>query len=399
MSNISTLPTSQWQNDYQKAQRNRKLADFLMQESMTPTQGQMAGRYYVGPGIGDGLVKLGNALLSRNLNKGADETENNALAARSQINNKALADFLTASSPVDGVKPDNQALGKALLQYQSTTGADVPDSIVKLMSGQGAGNKFGLNPTYLKDEQGNVVIGQLSETGGIQPVALPKGMSVAPQIDWKDAGGQFVGLGKFGGPVAQGPAKTVDPTSVYNQGQQNYRFTAEPELAARREVAVSRAKDALETQSTVSTAAPLLDRMDSIVTKLPPNALSYTANDLLSKFGKGNKEMNDAIGQFNSFAAQAQTVAKKQSGPQSDKDVQSYQAQMGVVADPSASIDQRIGALKAARQFLEILKGKYPQIYGGAAPVSAPAGGRPATVAPAATKPGAKGLGDIFGGM
>lgn len=122
MSDIT--PTQPWQSDLQAAQRRRQLAQALMQNVMTPTQGQMIGRYYVGGGIGDGLAKMGQALLARSYNNQADQTEQGAISAQQAAKQKAMGDFLSA------IKPQQQTemvpTGNMLPGHDTGSGTTMP---------------------------------------------------------------------------------------------------------------------------------------------------------------------------------------------------------------------------------------------------------------------------------
>jgi hypothetical protein len=64
-------------------------------------------------------------------------------------------------------------------------------------------NEYGLNPIYGKDSQGNLVIMQPSKQGGVKQVDLPKGVSLAPGIDYLNTGTGFVPVDKRGGVVPE----------------------------------------------------------------------------------------------------------------------------------------------------------------------------------------------------
>lgn len=167
-----TMINQPWQADLQGAQRRRQLAQALMGNVMAPAQGQMIGRYYVGDGIGAGIAKLGQALLARSYNRSADETEQNALAAKQAAQEKAMTDFtgaisgqpeLDPSSIGDVInggslrytsgKPSNRDLGMALLKARNA-GLDVDKDTAQLLMGDNAPiEALGVVQT---DENGNV---------------------------------------------------------------------------------------------------------------------------------------------------------------------------------------------------------------------------------------------------
>ena len=52
--------------------RRQAMVDALRQQSMDPMRGQMAGRVYVAPGIGDAIAKVGTAYMAGQQQQGVD---------------------------------------------------------------------------------------------------------------------------------------------------------------------------------------------------------------------------------------------------------------------------------------------------------------------------------------
>lgn len=69
----------------QQLARKQAMVDALRQGAMDPMRGQMAGRVYVAPGIGEAIAKMGTAYMSGQQQKGVDAsmTDMNARRARS----------------------------------------------------------------------------------------------------------------------------------------------------------------------------------------------------------------------------------------------------------------------------------------------------------------------------
>ena len=131
-----------------KADRTRAIAQMLMQGAVTPQQGQMVGRYYVGDSIGSGLTRIGQALLSNKVNANADTQEADALEQAKQTKQAAFGEFNNAVTPHDVTTmeynggrmfeatpktskytPTNKDIASALMKYQSDTGEKVDDSV------------------------------------------------------------------------------------------------------------------------------------------------------------------------------------------------------------------------------------------------------------------------------
>jgi hypothetical protein len=62
----------------------------------------------------------------------------------------------------------------------------------KLPGADGSSNKYGLNPVYGVDAEGNPVVMQLNTGGGAQPVKMPEGVTVSKNPIKMDAGTHFV---------------------------------------------------------------------------------------------------------------------------------------------------------------------------------------------------------------
>jgi len=71
-------------------EQQRKLAEALKQQSMTPMNGQMVGNTYVAPSPVQGLARLAQAYVSKKIGSKADETEKAAKIAK----NKAYAEAM-----------------------------------------------------------------------------------------------------------------------------------------------------------------------------------------------------------------------------------------------------------------------------------------------------------------
>jgi hypothetical protein len=71
----------------------------------------------------------------------------------------------------------------------------------------GGEQTFGLNPIYGRDADGNVVLLQASNRGGVQPVQLPPGVQPSMPVQYLDTGTGFVPVDKRGGGIV-GPEVT-----------------------------------------------------------------------------------------------------------------------------------------------------------------------------------------------
>lgn len=105
----------------------------------------------------------------------------------------------------------------------------------------GATGEFGLAPFYTVGEDGKTYAYQLSKGGGMAPIAIPEGQSVAPQTQYIDTGTAINPMDKrTGGPVA--PPMVKDVAGVE---QQQVLGTATGEAQVNLPQAISKAESAL----------------------------------------------------------------------------------------------------------------------------------------------------------
>lgn len=113
-----------------------------------------------------------------------------------------------------------------------------------------------------------------------------------------------------------------------------------------------------EKYADASTAIDLLDDYIKTAEKAPKTGAGEYIERGLGFFGGGNKEQQTAMGAMAQKAAALVTLAQKQTGPQSDKDVQNYKEQMGIIAN-APNLEMKIAAAKAAKGFAQIIQQKY----------------------------------------
>ena len=102
----------------------------------------------------------------------------------------------------------------------------------------------------------------------------------------------------------------------------------------------------------------MLDDYIKTAEKAPKTGVGEYIERGLGFFGGGNKEQQTAMGAMAQKAAALVTLAQKQTGPQSDKDVQNYKEQMGVIAN-APNLEMKIAAAKAAKDFAQRIQQKY----------------------------------------
>jgi len=143
--------------------------------------------------------------------------------------------------------------------------------------------------------------------------------------------------------------KKPDPVAqalAIAQGKEDIKLAAE-----------QRAKVA-EKYADASTAIEVLDDYIATAEKAPKTGAGEYLERGLGFFGAGNKEQQAALGALAQKGAALVTLAQKQTGPQSDKDVQNYKEQMGVIAN-ATNMEVKIAAAKSAREFARRIQQKY----------------------------------------
>lgn len=78
---INALASPEAQIEQQALQRQRKIAEYLQKESLTPMQGQMVSGHYVAPSATQYLAKLAQGLMGSSQQKSLDERESKLAAA------------------------------------------------------------------------------------------------------------------------------------------------------------------------------------------------------------------------------------------------------------------------------------------------------------------------------
>lgn len=95
-----------------------------------------------------------------------------------------------------------------------------PEMLKGLIAQHFGAGQFGLNPIYTKDDQGNIVLGQLSNRGGLRPVALPPGSTPLEPPKAVNLGtSQLILGGKTGTPMANVPIDVAGKEAAEETGK------------------------------------------------------------------------------------------------------------------------------------------------------------------------------------
>ena len=104
---------------------------------------------------------------------------------------------------------------------------------------------------------------------------------------------------------------------------------------------------------------PILKQLISQLEKVPKTGIGRDVQSGLEYFGAGNEAAQNAMAEVKNTEALLVPFAQKQTGPQSDKDVQQYKEQVAAASNPLASASSRIAAAKNALMFAERVKKRY----------------------------------------
>ena len=104
---------------------------------------------------------------------------------------------------------------------------------------------------------------------------------------------------------------------------------------------------------------PILKQLISQLEKVPKTGIGRDIQSGLEYFGAGNEAAQNAMAEVKNTEALLVPFAQKQTGPQSDKDVQQYKEQVAAASNPLASASSRIAAAKNALMFAERVKKRY----------------------------------------
>ena len=118
-------------------------------------------------------------------------------------------------------------------------------------------------------------------------------------------------------------------------------------------------KKVAEKYADAESIEPILKQLISQLEKVPKTGMGRDIQSGLEYFGAGNEAAQNAMAEVKNTEALLVPFAQKQTGPQSDKDVQQYKEQVAAASNPLASASSRIAAAKNALMFAERVKKRY----------------------------------------
>ena len=119
-----------------------------------------------------------------------------------------------------------------------------------------------------------------------------------------------------------------------------------------------------EKYANASDAIPLLDAYIAAAKQAPDTGFDSWVQTKLGYYGGGDKKQQEGMAMEKQAAESLLTFAVKQPGPSTDRDVESYRTQMGVIADPNASTSQKVAAAEQAKKHVLAIQKKYGAYLG-----------------------------------
>jgi hypothetical protein len=99
-------------------QRKRRMADALLQQGMTPTQGRQAGNFYVAPSPLEGLARVFQTYAGVKAQERADSDTKDLYRRGLDVHREAADRFVSGASNA----PDEATFNRALMDYGTSTG-------------------------------------------------------------------------------------------------------------------------------------------------------------------------------------------------------------------------------------------------------------------------------------
>ena len=124
-----------------------------------------------------------------------------------------------------------------------------------------------------------------------------------------------------------------------------------------------------EKMTNANEGLPLIDNYIQALKESPGSGLGESYQEIAGYLGMGDERKQAGMAKAKQAGEALVTFAQKQPGPSTDRDVQSYRAQMGVVTDKTLPAASRIAAAEQAKSLLLKIQAKYGDYNGAAEPV------------------------------
>lgn len=236
------------------------------------------------------------------------------------------------------------------------------DAKKKLAELEKSPNKYFGGLTEAVDATGKPILLAMTEGG-----AVPSGYAPKPKekeqkapITWKVGKGRTEetwGYDAKGNKVLLG-VQSLDAPRVEKPDPVTQALTIAEGKEKIKQESEQRARVA-EKYADAEAIEPILKQLISQLEKVPKTGIGRDIQGGLEYFGAGNEAAQNAMAEVKNTEALLVPFAQKQTGPQSDKDVQQYKEQVAAASNPLASASSRIAAAKNALMFAERVKKRY----------------------------------------
>lgn len=364
--------------DAQALQRQKQYAAMLLQQNQMP-QGQMVSGNFVAPSWTEKLSSAINPLVGAYMMDKADTKQTELSLRQQQLAQKNIADALRLSKggeetvygagmegPTKEVKqiaPDSNAAIAQLLRPNATA---LETSLGgKLLERQFKDAKWEKVEKY-DPKTGNTFTGMVDVNSAnpestFREIAVSKpAMSQKDMLELRDKGINVGGGMPTGAPmgVGQGSGQIVGDSKYMPATLPAYEYNSSLSPAQNRELQGQFAKDLQKNVKNAKDAFGTIKAVSDILGSNKPSS------GLLENALTGTREMFGGGGEQSKADAQLKVLGQKLvqqvprfEGPQSDKDVASYQAAAGDIGNANTPIATRMAALQT---LVDLNKKYYP---------------------------------------
>ena len=290
---------------------------------------------------------FGEEILQNNFRLGGGEVTQQAVAGREPTYPEMLAIGLKQAM----LAQDD----KKIMEY-----AKELNSIKKDTNEYYGGLTEGIDP-----KTGQPVLLAMTKTGAVPSgyAPKPKEKEVKARETWEIPNNRTVqtwGYDKKGNEVLLG-VKNLDAPQQPTKEPRDYVSDAIAVAEAKALIAEKseQRKKVAEKYADSDAIEPILKQLITQLGKIPKTGFTRDIQSMVEYFGAGDEEAQNAIAEVVNTSALLVPFAQKQSGPQSDKDVQQYKEQVAAASNPLASASSRMAAAKNALMFAQRVKSKF----------------------------------------
>ena len=221
------------------------------------------------------------------------------------------------------------------------------------------------NPYPVYDTSGNFVGTRImTKSGQEKPFGQQGTTTVKPDVlSAKDKAEIEFQERKFG-------AEQTQKQKEYNLEYKKYIADLNKPDAVEKALAIAEGKEKIKQESEqrakvaekyadAEAIEPILKQLITQLDDVPKAGISRDIQSGLEYFGAGNEKQQNAMAALKNTEALLVPFAQKQTGPQSDKDVQQYKEQVAAAANPLARASSRKKAAENALFFAQKVKQKY----------------------------------------